>query len=208
MGECKTKNTPLFQNTWSQNGRMMMMNKKDGDWIISEEIQENSRLSPTSSSSHEASTISNESSSLSSSIDDISDDASSSLSSCVSSSNSNESLYDLTDLMAELPIKRGLSKFYQGKSESFTCLARVTSVEDLPKKVVNNPYKKRTKSSKSYGGLDNYKTYTLPKRIISKRGSMGSLSSSPLISPRRSILSNSINSCNPPLVQVQKNMEC
>ena len=68
--------------------------------------------------------------------------------------------------------RRGLSKFYHGKSESFTSLARVISIEDLPKKL-KNPYNKMRKmkgSSKSYGGgLDNYKSYTLPKSTISKK---------------------------------------
>jgi hypothetical protein len=67
--------------------------------------------------------------------------------------------------------RRGLSKFNKGKSESFTSLARVTSVEDLVKK--ENPYNKRRrllKGCKSYGGgLDNFKSYTLPKPTISKK---------------------------------------
>ncbi|KAL8235314.1 hypothetical protein R6Q59_021414 [Mikania micrantha] len=66
-------------------------------------------------------------------------------------------------------ILRGLSKFYQGKSESFTSLARVMSIEDLPKRMnnyYNNPYNKMKKlkaNSKSHGGgLD-------PKPIITKK---------------------------------------
>ncbi|KAL9994546.1 hypothetical protein Hdeb2414_s0899g00959131 [Helianthus debilis subsp. tardiflorus] len=94
----------------------------------------------------ETSTISNGSSSLSScSSFDTQDDASSSSSSSLSSLNSNgSSVLDLSDLMTQLPIKRGLSKFYHGKSESFTSLARVMSIEDLPKKI-KNPHSKMRK---------------------------------------------------------------
>ncbi|GAA0186852.1 hypothetical protein LIER_34140 [Lithospermum erythrorhizon] len=49
---------------------------------------------------------------------------------------SDEQSYNLSRLMAALPIKRKLSMFYEGKSESFTCLADVKKIEDLPKKVV------------------------------------------------------------------------
>ncbi|KAL4298177.1 hypothetical protein GQ457_12G022760 [Hibiscus cannabinus] len=101
---------------------------------------------------------------------DLVDDASSASS---SSSSSNGPLYELSDLMAQLPIRRGLSKHYQGKSQSFTSLARVMSIEDLPKKVVN-PLNNRAmmKSCKSYGwGLDGQrnKSYS-PKATISKKG--------------------------------------
>ncbi|KAK8503089.1 hypothetical protein V6N13_025849 [Hibiscus sabdariffa] len=100
---------------------------------------------------------------------DLVDDASS----ASSSSSSNGPLYELSDLMAQLPIRRGLSKHYQGKSQSFTSLARVMSIEDLPKKVVN-PLNNRAmmKSCKSYGwGLDGQrnKSYS-PKATISKKG--------------------------------------
>ncbi|KAJ0745079.1 hypothetical protein HanPI659440_Chr10g0394841 [Helianthus annuus] len=119
----------------------------------------------------ETSTISSESSSVSScSSFETADDASSSSSSSLNSNGS--SVLDLSDLMVQLPIKRGLSKFYQGKSESFTSLARVMSIEDLPKKI-KNPYNKMRKmkgNSKSYGGgLDTYKSHTLPKPTISKK---------------------------------------
>ncbi|XP_016475910.1 uncharacterized protein LOC107797524 [Nicotiana tabacum] len=127
--------------------------------------------SSISSSIGESSTISN-GSTCSSSLD-TTDDASSSPSSC--SPNSDEALYDLSSLMAQLPIKRGLSKFYQGKSQSFTSLSRVTSLEDLVKK--ESPYKRKMKSCKSYGaGLDSYKSYTLPKPAILKKASRFSAS--------------------------------
>ncbi|XP_008228406.1 PREDICTED: uncharacterized protein LOC103327821 [Prunus mume] len=100
------------------------------------------------------------------------DDASSSTttsSSCSSSFNSHGSLYDLSDLMAQLPIKRGLSKYFEGKCQSFTSLSKVKSIGDLAKK--ESPYNQRKalKQSKSYGGgLGSYRSYTLPKATISK----------------------------------------
>ncbi|KAI3712008.1 hypothetical protein L1987_70557 [Smallanthus sonchifolius] len=123
----------------------------------------------------ETSRISNESSSISScsSFDTIDDASSPSSTSSSSSLNSNgSSILDLSDLMSQLPIKRGLSKFYQGKSESFTSLARVMSIEDLPKRIKNpfNKMRKMKSNIKSYGGgLDSFKSHTLPKPIISKK---------------------------------------
>ncbi|MFS7974315.1 hypothetical protein Hanom_Chr09g00867211 [Helianthus anomalus] len=113
------------------------------------------------SSIEEASTISNLSSSSSTTTCssscsfDTTDDAS-------SSNSSRSSLYDMSDLMSHLPIKRGLSKFYHGKSDSFTSLARVTSIEDIPKKEKMSHKKKMKKS---------YRSHTLPKPIISKKKS-------------------------------------
>ncbi|KAJ7969523.1 Oxidative stress 3 [Quillaja saponaria] len=105
--------------------------------------------------------------SSSSSSDLVEDASSSSTSSSSSSFNSNGPLFELTELMAHLPIKRGLSKFYQGKAQSFTSLARVKSIEDLPKKGM--PYRKKIKSCKSYGGgLDSHKSAYTPKATISK----------------------------------------
>ncbi|KAI3727268.1 hypothetical protein L1987_67080 [Smallanthus sonchifolius] len=119
------------------------------------ESNENEQEQHPCSSIEEASTISDLSSSSSSltccsssSLDTI-DDAS-------SANSSRSSLYDLSDLMSHLPIKRGLSKFYHGKSDSFTSLSRVTSIEDIPKK-------SHKKMKKSYG------SYTHPKPIISKK---------------------------------------
>ncbi|KAJ1393566.1 hypothetical protein SESBI_34929 [Sesbania bispinosa] len=67
---------------------------------------------------------------------------------------------------------RGLSMFYQGKTQSFSSLARVQSIEDLPKK--DRPYRKRMKSCKSYGGgLDSHRISYTPKATISKKASRG-----------------------------------
>ncbi|GMI97764.1 hypothetical protein HRI_003445700 [Hibiscus trionum] len=101
---------------------------------------------------------------------DLVEDASSASS---SSSSSNGPLYELSDLMAQLPIRRGLSKHYQGKSQSFTSLARVMSIEDLPKKALSHLNNRgKMKSCKSYAwGLDckKNKSYS-PKATISKKG--------------------------------------
>ncbi|KAK1434152.1 hypothetical protein QVD17_11070 [Tagetes erecta] len=124
--------------------------------IMKEHDQEQEHEQHPCSSIEEASTISNltSSSSLtcsSSSSSDTADDAS-------SANSSRSSLYDLSDLMSHLPIKRGLSKFYHGKSDSFTSLARVTSIDDIPK---NKSHKKMMNKS--------YRSHTLPKPIISKK---------------------------------------
>ncbi|XVE54173.1 hypothetical protein DITRI_Ditri03aG0059300 [Diplodiscus trichospermus] len=122
-------------------------------------------------------------SSISSSDSELAEDASSATtttttstsSSSSSSSSSSGPLYELSEIMAQLPIKRGLSKHYQGKSQSFTSLASVRSIEDLPKKVI--PLFNRSKilkSCKSYGwelAGQNNKSYS-PKATISKKGSV------------------------------------
>ncbi|EOA18349.1 hypothetical protein CARUB_v10006869mg [Capsella rubella] len=53
---------------------------------------------------------------------------------------SNGPFDDLSDLISQLPIihvKKGLSKYYKGKSQSFTSLANVTSLKDLVKRGSN-----------------------------------------------------------------------
>ncbi|KAL1195200.1 Protein OXIDATIVE STRESS 3 [Cardamine amara subsp. amara] len=92
----------------------------------------------------------------------------------VSSSSSNGPLEDLSDLMSHLPIKRGLSKFYEGRSQSFTSLANVKSLEDLMKRRFqkNRNYGARRKPSRSSTGgiLDqSYKRVYSPKPTISKK---------------------------------------
>ncbi|XP_022751721.1 uncharacterized protein LOC111300351 [Durio zibethinus] len=101
---------------------------------------------------------------------DLVEDASSAT---LSSLSPNGPLYDQSEIMTQLPIKRGLSKHYQGKSQSFTSLASVRSIEDLPKKVIPLYNRAKMKSCKSYGwGLDGHsnKSYR-PKATISKKGS-------------------------------------
>ncbi|KAG6425891.1 hypothetical protein SASPL_110099 [Salvia splendens] len=147
-------------------------------------FQESWDQSETSSSSiGEDSDASNGSSSITSS--DTVDDASSSSSLC-----------DLSEIMDQLPIKRGLSQFYQGKSESFTSLSRVTSIEDLMKKSATTPSRRNLKASKSCGnGLHSYKMYTLPKAVIAKKSSRGVSSLSSFPSKRGGVVINS----KPPL---------
>ncbi|KAF8388880.1 hypothetical protein HHK36_025561 [Tetracentron sinense] len=131
-------------------------------------------------------------SAASSSSSDLVEDASSSSSSLL-----NGPLYELSELMAQLPIKRGLSKYFQGKSQSFTHISSVRCIEDLAKR--ESPYKKKMKSCQSYGGgLGTYKSYT-PKPTISKKASRGSFSSS--LGKRGSF----IGSCRPPSIPMQKN---
>ncbi|XP_058074132.1 protein OXIDATIVE STRESS 3-like isoform X2 [Magnolia sinica] len=91
---------------------------------------------------------------------------------------SNGPLYELSALMAHLPIKRGLSKHFQGKSRSFKSLSNVRSIEDLAKREI--PSRRKMKSSKSNGGgLDCQKSYTQRccVRTISKKASRGPYSS-------------------------------
>ena len=95
--------------------------------------------------------------------------------------------------------RRGLSKYFQGKSQSFTSLSSVKSIEELVKK--ETPYRKKMKSCRSYGGgLDTHKLYTLPRATISKKVSRNSMSSLSFPGRRSSFLSG-----RHPLIPVQKN---
>ncbi|RRT81443.1 hypothetical protein B296_00022005 [Ensete ventricosum] len=100
---------------------------------------------------------------------ELTDDATSS--STASQPDSIGSLFDLSSLMAELPIKRGLSKYYQGKSQSFRSLSDVRCIEDLAKE--ENPNRKKMKVCHGIGGLG--ATPRLYKKTTSKRGSCPSL---------------------------------
>lgn len=79
----------------------------------------------------------------------VSSSSSDSDSSLSSSSEGDGPLYEVNSLRANLPFKRGLSKFFGGKSQSFTSLADVKCVDDLAKP--DNPYRKKMKNSQSYG---------------------------------------------------------
>ncbi|XP_014504525.1 uncharacterized protein in LEU2 3'region [Vigna radiata var. radiata] len=139
------------------------------NWVIKEDDEHSNDSSSIGIMSEEEDSMDSVCSSSSSS--ELAEDASSS-----SSTHSNGPLYELSDLMNHLPIKRGLSMFYQGKAQSFTSLARVESIEDLPKK--GTPYSKRMKSCKSFGGgLDTHRIWYTPKATISKKASRGSFSS-------------------------------
>ncbi|KAF3435745.1 hypothetical protein FNV43_RR22837 [Rhamnella rubrinervis] len=54
--------------------------------------------------------------------------------------------FDMGSLRTNLPLKRGLSRYYSGKSRSFTCMADVHCLEDL-KKPEHPDAKKRKKHS-------------------------------------------------------------
>uniref|UniRef100_A0A453FFP1 Uncharacterized protein n=2 Tax=Aegilops tauschii TaxID=37682 RepID=A0A453FFP1_AEGTS len=77
-----------------------------------------------------------------------------------------DSVYDLSSMKAELSVKKGgLSKYYDGKSQSFACMSEVRCLEDLPKK---SPYKK-IKSCRSNIDLDgNQKACPVPGSHNSK----------------------------------------
>ncbi|CAN6163725.1 unnamed protein product [Urochloa humidicola] len=58
-------------------------------------------------------------------------------------------LYALSTMLEDLPtLRTGLSKHYQGRSQSFTCLADVSCVEDLAKKTT--PYIRKKKAPRHY----------------------------------------------------------
>ncbi|XP_009346344.1 uncharacterized protein LOC103938069 isoform X1 [Pyrus x bretschneideri] len=138
--------------------------KREDSWVMEGDHDDHDDMYDTTS----LTSISNRSSTSSS---DLVDDASSpsTSSSCSSSFHSHGSLLDLTDLMTQLPINRGLSKYFEGKCQSFTCLSKVKSIQDLAKK--ESPYNQRKalKGSESYGGgLGSYRSYTHPKAAISK----------------------------------------
>ncbi|CAM0882802.1 unnamed protein product [Alopecurus aequalis] len=61
-----------------------------------------------------------------------------------------DSLYDMSSVKAELPVKKGLSRYYDGKSQSYACMSEVRCLEDLRKK---SPYKK-IKACDSFVDLD------------------------------------------------------
>ncbi|XP_019198711.1 PREDICTED: suppressor protein SRP40-like isoform X2 [Ipomoea nil] len=190
MGEGKTQ---LIQDQWFLYGN----NNNNNGFKNHQEEEDDASSSSTSSSfiGENSSSLSSSSSSSTICSLDTTDDASSSS----SPPSFNGSLYDLSSLMSQLPIK-GLSKFYNGKSESFTSLSRVSSIEELAKK--ETPFKRKMKACKSYGaGLDAYKSYTSPKPIITKKPS-SKISFSSSQTRRGSFTSRSTR---PPLIPVQEN---
>eukprot|EP00252_Welwitschia_mirabilis_P005905 TRINITY_DN1649_c0_g1_i1.p1 TRINITY_DN1649_c0_g1~~TRINITY_DN1649_c0_g1_i1.p1 ORF type:complete len:156 (+),score=41.34 TRINITY_DN1649_c0_g1_i1:491-958(+) len=81
-------------------------------------------------------------------VEDSSSSLASSFSSDSLSSDAGGPLFELASLKASLPSKRGLSKHYGGKSQSFASLKDVRCLDDLAKP--ENPYRKRMKSCGSY----------------------------------------------------------
>lgn len=79
-------------------------------------------------------------------------------------------LANMYSLEEALPRKRGLSGFFAGKSRSFSCLADVTSVEDLVKP--ENPYSKKRKFVSAYiGNADRLRMHPKKSLHISKHAS-------------------------------------
>ncbi|CAL9055847.1 protein OXIDATIVE STRESS 3-like [Musa acuminata AAA Group] len=120
--------------------------------------------------------------------------------------NSDRPLYELPSLMEQLPIKRGLSKYYQGKSQSYTSLSVVSSIEDLPKK--ETAYRRKMKACRSYaGGMDashksahspGHCSKTISKKVVPRVTSCASLMS-------KSSSSSLLCSSKPPRIPVHKN---
>ncbi|KAG0483132.1 hypothetical protein HPP92_011216 [Vanilla planifolia] len=82
---------------------------------------------------------------------------------------SNNPLYDFSSVIEQLPHTKGLSKYYQGKSQSFTSLLEVKLLEDLPRKDLQIPSKRKIKPCKSYaGGLDHVHKSALSSEMQSK----------------------------------------
>ncbi|WJX17589.1 hypothetical protein P8452_07484 [Trifolium repens] len=75
----------------------------------------------------------------------FSPNTSTSPSSSSASSSSFESLNDFSELLVQLHIKRGLSKYYKGKSKTFRSLSDCKCLEDLSKKEI--ALKKKAHSS-------------------------------------------------------------
>lgn len=145
---------------------------KDGNsnknWIVKQDVDDDDVTDSISNGSITEDSMNSMCSSSTSELDDDQEASSSTSSlSSSSSSHSNGPLYELSELMNHLPLKRGLSMFYQGKTQSFGSLARVQSVEDLPKKLERPNYRNKKKSCKSFGRL------CTPKATISKKASRG-----------------------------------
>ncbi|KAL8102491.1 uncharacterized protein LOC141678616 [Apium graveolens] len=152
-------------------------------WVF---MQTGNRVSDTESNGSV-----DEDSSLSSLSSDIEEDDDATSSSTSTSSISGP-LYELSELMDHLPIKRGLSNFFKGKSQSFTSLASVKSLEDLAKK--ENPYKKKVKPCNRYR----------PKAFIAKKSCSRSSKGSNFVSlleKRGTFVSTS--SCRPSISVLQ-----
>ncbi|KAM3212433.1 hypothetical protein ACQJBY_065476 [Aegilops geniculata] len=56
-------------------------------------------------------------------------------------------LYELSPLLAHLPVRTGLSKYYKGKSQSFTSLSDVKCLQDLAKKTTAHNGRKASRST-------------------------------------------------------------
>ncbi|KAK4562629.1 hypothetical protein RGQ29_005225 [Quercus rubra] len=59
--------------------------------------------------------------------------------------------FDMDALRTNLPQKRGLSRFYSGKSRSFTCMEDVHCLEDLKKQEHQDAKKRKKYSDRNKG---------------------------------------------------------
>ncbi|KAF7810854.1 hypothetical protein G2W53_031830 [Senna tora] len=59
----------------------------------------------------------------------------------------NQLIFNMGSLNTNNPQKRGLSRYYSGKSRSFACISDVRCVEDLKKPKKHHDAKKRKKHS-------------------------------------------------------------
>ncbi|XVE53988.1 hypothetical protein DITRI_Ditri03aG0046800 [Diplodiscus trichospermus] len=115
---------------------------------------------------------------------------------------------DTMDALEEvLPMRRGISKFYNGKSKSFTSLAdaaAIASIEDFAKP--ENPYNRKRKNLLAHSSLlDKNRNHPLrnseseiSKRLADSNRSMVALGTTVSSSDFNSI-SSSPSSCLPPL---------
>ncbi|CAO2043456.1 unnamed protein product [Urochloa humidicola] len=101
--------------------------------------------------------------------------------------------FEMASLMTQLPIKRGLSKFFDGKSQSFASLAAVAGLEDLPKP----PPAKRLKTSRSCGvGLKDAHRGSLAAPAARKKHATRARLS-PSAAPRRLVRARPLVSARP-----------
>ncbi|KAK9273335.1 hypothetical protein L1049_018144 [Liquidambar formosana] len=136
-----------------------------GNWKIKEGDYDMCDTDSTTSSSEDSTSGSSFGSTSSS---DILDDVSSPLSPLLPNGPMNQ----FSDLMNQFPIKRGLSKYFQGKSQSFACISSARCIEDLAKKVT--PHRKRS-----------HKSLYTPKPAISKKAARSSNSCPSLLGKRK-----------------------
>ena len=99
--------------------------------------------------------------------------------------------------------RRGLSRYYDGKSQSFTSLSDAKCKEDLPKKM--SPYRRKIKPSKSYAdGLSDKNqdascNHNPNNKDITRNSSRGSCGNLLARNSGRNML------CRPPTIPLNKN---
>ncbi|KAL9683219.1 hypothetical protein QQ045_015038 [Rhodiola kirilowii] len=107
-----------LQQAWNASNDQNDESAKIINWMI---LEGEDRVACSPSSSSSSSDLNNDDA------DDVRNNG--------SCSSSNGPLYELSDLLLQLPIKRGLSKYYQGKSQSFRNLRKVENINDFAKKM-------------------------------------------------------------------------